>query len=87
MPTNGAYYAGLLVAWLVRLGLYAGIVVIFATALAGCNPLRPTDILPSMPAKPPLVIGEERETSARNDSPQSGGCHEKSDLSLRKPLT
>lgn len=85
MPTYDSYYTGLVVAWLLRCGLYGGLLAIMAISFAGCSVPKPTDILPRMSAS--TDISQREGTQTRNDEPQSGGCHEKSDSSLRKPLT
>jgi hypothetical protein len=87
MKPNDSYYADLLLAWLLRLGLLGGILAIVAGITACSIPLDATNILPKMSAsRPPLGVGEDSQT--RNyDTPQSGGCNEKSDSSLKRPLS
>jgi hypothetical protein len=54
MRPNDAYTSGLLVAWMLRIGLYLGLVAILATVLGNCSPVpKVSDILPSMPAARP----------------------------------
>lgn len=84
MPSNDAYTSDLLVAWLFRLGLLCGLLAIMALTFAACSVPTPTDILQKMSANARITGGEGTQT--RNDEPPSGGCHEKSDSSLRKPL-
>lgn len=86
MPTHNSYYRGALAAWLFRCWVYAWVLAIMALTFAGCSVPKPTDILPSM-SVPTDFSGRREGTQTRNDEPQSGGCHEKSDSSLRKPLT
>jgi hypothetical protein len=84
MNDHGLYYADLSVAWVVRLGLYLGIMAIFAIILSGCNRGAPQDILPSMSSeRQQLADGDGDQT--RNHEPHRG-CDEKSDSSLKKPL-
>lgn len=85
MPTSDSYYRGTMVAWILRIGLYAGVLAIMAITFVGCSVPKASDILPSMSAS--SDISRREGTQTRNDEPQSGGCHEKSDSSLRKPLT
>lgn len=85
MSTYDSYYRGAVVAWLLRIGLYGGIMAISAIVLSGCSVPKPLNILPSMSADADISRREGHQT--RNDEPHSGGCHEKSDSSLRKPLT
>jgi hypothetical protein len=86
MRPYDTYRMELLVAFLVRVGLYGGIVAILATLIAGCSPTSPKDVIPSGMSLPPLAIMPEVESRTRNDIPQDGGCHEKSDSSSRRPL-
>lgn len=84
MPSNDSYYTGLVVASLLRIGMYVGLLAIAALTFA-CSPnIGPRDILPRMSAEADINRREGNQT--RNDEPQSGGCHEKSDRSLGKPL-
>ena len=84
MNDHEIYYADLTVSWVVRIGLYLGILAILATILSGCNRGAPQDILPSMSSeRQQLADGDGDQT--RNQIPNKG-CDEKSDSSLRKPL-
>lgn len=84
MHRHDSYYTGLLVASLLRCGIYVGLVAILAMT-AACSPF-PTakSILPSMSADADVSRREGDQT--RNHEPL-GGCDEKSDRSLRKPLS
>jgi len=84
MNNHGLYYADLTVSWVVRFGLYLGILAIIAIILSGCNRNAPQDILPSMSSeRQQLADGDGDQT--RNQIPHRG-CDEKSDSSLKKPL-
>lgn len=85
MHSNDSYYRGLVVASVLRVGLLVGVLAIMAMTFAGCSVPNPRDILPRMSAD--ADISRREGTQTRNDEPLSGGCHEKSDSSLRKPLT
>lgn len=85
MPTNDSYYRGLVVASVLRVGLYVGVLAILAI-MSACSPLpKVQSILPSMSADADVNRRDGDQT--RNDEPHSGGCHEKSDRSLGKPLS
>lgn len=84
MRPYDTYRMELLVAFLVRVGLYGGIVAILAMILANCSPPSAGDMLKGI--SPPLAIMPGDESKTRNDKPHDGGCHEKSDSSLRRPL-
>lgn len=86
MRPYDTYRMELLAAFLVRVGLYGGIVAILAMIFTGCSPTSPKDVIPSGMSLPPLAIMPDVESRTRNDIPQDGGCHEKSDSSLRRPL-
>lgn len=84
MPTNDSYYRGLVVASLLRVGMYVGLMAIFAMTVS-CSPsINPKNILPSMSADADISRREGDQT--RNHEPQSGGCDEKSDRALGRPL-
>lgn len=85
MPFLDSYRSGLVLAWMLRIGLYVGVLAILAITFTGCSVPKPSDILPKISADTAISSGEGNRT--RNDEPQSGGCHEKSDYSPRKPLT
>lgn len=85
MPTSDLYIRGTVLAWLLRFGLYGGIAAI-AVILSNCSMPKSTDILTSMSAGTGN-FSQREGNQTRNDEPQSGGCHEKSDSSLRKPST
>lgn len=85
MPANDAYYRGLVVASMLRVGLLIGVLAVMAITFLGCSVPKATDILPRMSAD--ADISRREGTQTRNDEPPSGGCHEKSDSSLRKPVT
>lgn len=84
MRPYDTYRMELLVAFLVRVGLYGGIVAILAMILTNCSPFSTSDVLKS--PLPPLAIMPGEESRTRNPIPPSGGCDEKSDSSLRRPL-
>lgn len=84
MRPYDTYRMELLVAFLVRVGLYGGVVAILAMILANCSPPTAGDMLKGI--SPPLAITPGDGSRTRNDTPQDGGCHEKSDSSLRRPL-
>lgn len=85
MSALNSYYRGTMVAWLFRFWVYTWVVAILALTLGACSVPKPTDILTRMSAS--TDVSQREGTQTRNDEPQSGGCHEKSDGSLRKPLT
>jgi hypothetical protein len=82
-PTDG-YYSDLLLASLLRLGLFLGILSIIAVVSSGCSRDENRDVSPfgKLAARDPLDLGEAAQT--RNRLPQ-GGCDEKSDSSLTGP--
>lgn len=84
MRPYDTYRMELLVAFLVRVGLYGGIVAVLAMILANCSPPSAGDMLKGI--SPPLAITPGDESRTRNPIPPSGGCDEKSDSSLRRPL-
>lgn len=87
MRPYDTYRMELLVAFLVRVGLYGGIVAVLAIMFAACSPISPGSIFPSTEKiLPPLALAPVDESGTRNGIPQDGGCHEKSDSSLRRPL-
>lgn len=85
---DSSYWTGIVVAWMLRLGLFIGLLAILA--LAGCSPLGGVSLPTFGKAVPPeLLSGGNRETTAgtRNDiPPNNGGCHEKSDSAPYKAL-
>jgi hypothetical protein len=85
MNDHGLYYADLTVAWVVRLGLYLGTMAILAIVLSGCNRADPQNILPSMSSERLSLTGGDGDQT-RNQQPQRG-CDEKSDSSLKRPLS
>lgn len=85
MQPNDSYRTGLVVASVLRVGMLLWLLAIMAMTFVACSVPNPRDILPRMSADADISRREEAQT--RNDKPHSGGCHEKSDSSLRKPLT
>lgn len=85
MSIRDGYYSDLLVAFVLRSGLFLGIVAILAMVLSGCSRSGPQDILPSMPAVNPQIAEGGEDSQTRNQIPQRG-CDEKSDSSLKRPL-
>ena len=85
MNTRDTYTFGLVVASLVRVGLLCGLLAIMAINFIACSVPTPSSMLKSMSAD--ADISRREGTQTRNDEPQSGGCHEKSDSSLRGPVT
>ena len=86
MDPRSSYYGDLLVAWMLRIGLLCGVLAILA--MTACSmPLDSSisDRISGIAARPPIGVGE-KEARTRNDTPQQGGCHEKSDSSLKEPL-
>lgn len=86
MAPRSSYYVDLGIAWVFRVGLLCGVLAVLA--MTACS--LPIDT--SMPdrksgiaVRPPIAVGE-KEAMTRNDTPQQGGCHEKSDSSLKEPL-
>lgn len=85
MQSSDAYRTDLVLAWVFRVGLYCGIMVIFAIILSSCGPRGPTDILPSMSADSRPVRPVEKRLDSESTT-QPMGCDEKSDSSLKRPL-
>lgn len=85
MSSLDAYYTDLVVAFVVRLGLFLGILATIAIVLSGCARDNPQDILPSMSADSQPITADGETDLTRNQQPHRG-CDEKSDSSLRKPL-
>jgi hypothetical protein len=86
MHRYDSYYRGLVVASVLRFGLFTGLMAILAI-MSGCSVpwSNPRNILPSMSADADVNRREGDQT--RNHVPPCGGNDEKSDRSLRKPLT
>lgn len=87
MDHHSSYRSDLLLAWLLRVGLLCG--VLACLAMTACS----VDLDRSSGGRlPPLALGPEiiqdgSGAGTRNDIPlNDGGCHEKSDSSLREPL-
>lgn len=84
MKTRDAYMADFVVACVVRLWLYGGLLAILAIMLSACTVGGPQDLLSNRPAvKSPL--GDDQGYGTRNRQPQ-GGCDEKSGTTPNKPL-
>lgn len=85
MHNDGSYYTDFVVAFLLRLGIVCGLLAIMAM-MSGCSPFGSAkEILPKFSADADISQREGNQT--RNYNPNNGGCNEKSDSSLRGPLT
>lgn len=80
-----AYHADLVFAFVVRLGIWGGLVAILATMLAACSVTAPQDLLANRPAVVKSPLGDDQEAETRNRQPQ-GGCDEKSGYTPTLPL-
>lgn len=85
MSIRDGYYTDLWIAFVLRSGLFCGILAILAIVLSGCSRSGPQDILPSMSAVTDPIVGQGEDSQTRNQLPHRG-CDEKSDSSLKKPL-
>lgn len=85
MKPSHAYYADITLAWLLRLGLLLGFVVISATYLSGCSRSGQQDILPSLSSDGGKLGPPDRLSDSESNT-YSKGCDEKSDSSLKRPL-
>nr|QDH89010.1 MAG: hypothetical protein H2Bulk353598_000002 [Leviviridae sp.] len=85
MSSSDAYYADLVLSWVVRCWLYAGVLAVLAIGLSGCSRSGPQDILPSMSSDRSQLAESGETDQTRNRLPHRG-CDEKSDSSLAKPL-
>lgn len=87
MHDHGSYHTDLVVASLLRVGLVCGLLAIMAMMSACTVPTFPSakEILPKFSADADISQREGNQT--RNYNPNNGGCNEKSDSSLRGPLT
>lgn len=84
MKPRDDYLLELLVACVVRYGLYCGSICLLAFALVGCTVGGPQDLLSGRPVvNSPL--GDDRADRTRNQQPQ-GGCDEKSGTTPTEPL-
>lgn len=87
MDRHSSYHTDLLVAWVLRIGLLSG--VLACLAMTSCTIRGESTSEGRLPplALAPEITQEGSLAGTRNDTPPNdGGCHEKSDSSLREPL-
>lgn len=85
MQNRDEYFTGLVVAFLLRFGMLCGLLAIMAM-MSACSPTtKAVEALKEFSADADISRREGNQT--RNYIPPDGGCNEKSDSSLRKPLS
>lgn len=86
MRPYDSYKADLVFAFVFRVGLYVWILAVLAL-IAACSPFgNPREIIPPGVISAPQAISPvDGVNGTRSDTPQDGGCHEKSDRTPGRP--